>query len=405
MKPIIYLWPAASPHDDAEDETNCIAVEWQGEDVIHVHIGKPKNLPPGNDQSCRIVHIPDDSSEHECRQQLSEMKAPLPRVVLFIGKESRKCICGFVVDSLGEIHDADVNRLPNEDELYSRSQGLLEGQILADKRVVIIGLGSFGSLIAVELAKAGIGGYSLFDFDRIEPSNIARHACGLQDLGRLKTNSVKDLILQKNPFARVATHDVNINECLPDLKNEVAKSDLVISVTDENRSRLNINQVALSTGTPAIFGRAITRAAGGDVFRFRPNEGPCLNCVFGAGLLSASDEISTFRQADHIAPAYVDRESLGSVVQVGLSSDIVPITNMMVKLALLEISRGLPSGLDSLTEDLTADFYIWANRRDESYAEWPPMEYQADRISILRWYGAQVDRDENCVVCGKLPEV
>ena len=28
---------------------------------------------------------------------------------------------------------------------------------------------------------------------------------------------------------------------------------------------------------PAIFGRAITRAAGGDVLRVRPLEGPCYN--------------------------------------------------------------------------------------------------------------------------------
>ena len=73
---------------------------------------------------------------------------------------------------------------------------------------------------------------------------------------------------------------------------------------------------------------------------------------------------------------------------------------MIVKLALLEISRGLPSGLDGLDEDLVADFYIWANRRDESYVEWPPMEYYFNRNSILRWYGAEVERDATCLVCG-----
>jgi hypothetical protein len=172
-------------------------------------------------------------------------------------------------------------------------------------------------------------------------------------------------------------------------------------VTDENRSRLNVNSSGLRLGATALFGRAITRAAGGDVFRLRPGNGPCLNCVFGSGLFyAAQEEISTLRQLQRATPAYTDPASVSSVVQVGLSSDIVPITNLMVKLALLELSRGMPSGLGTLDEDLKADFYLWANRRDESYANWPPMEYFFNRNSILRWYGAQVQRDRNCLVCG-----
>jgi hypothetical protein len=89
-----------------------------------------------------------------------------------------------------------------------------------------------------------------------------------------------------------------------------------------------------------------------------------------------------------------------SVVQVGLSSDIVPISNFMVKLALVELSRGLHSGIMSLEEDLLADFYIWANRRDGIYKEWSKLEYNFNKPSILRWYGAKVERDPNCMVCG-----
>lgn len=37
---------------------------------------------------------------------------------------------------------------------------------------MIVGLGSFGSQIAIELAKAGVGSYSLWDFDRVELHNL-----------------------------------------------------------------------------------------------------------------------------------------------------------------------------------------------------------------------------------------
>ncbi len=58
------------------------------------------------------------------------------------------------------------NYIPAKQELYSRSKGILEVNILESKRVMIIGLGSFGSQIAIELAKAGVGCFSLFDFDK-----------------------------------------------------------------------------------------------------------------------------------------------------------------------------------------------------------------------------------------------
>ena len=49
------------------------------------------------------------------------------------------------------------------DDIYSRSEGLIENGALLKKRVLIIGLGSLGSVIAVDLAKAAGGEVSLID--------------------------------------------------------------------------------------------------------------------------------------------------------------------------------------------------------------------------------------------------
>jgi hypothetical protein len=40
-------------------------------------------------------------------------------------------------------------------------------------------------------------------------------------------------------------------------------------------------------------------------------------------------------------PDYTNEQEIKAIVQVGLSSDIAPISNFMVKLALLELSKGL----------------------------------------------------------------
>ena len=89
------------------------------------------------------------------------------------------------------------------------------------------------------------------------------------------------------------------------------------------------------------------------------------------------------------------------MVQVGLSSDIAPICDMMVKLSLLELSRGRESGLSCLEDELVYDYYIWANRREKRFSNWKPMPEAGGMPTILRWYGARIERDKKCPVCGE----
>jgi hypothetical protein len=77
--------------------------------------------------------------------------------------------------------------------------------IINKKNVAIIGLGSGGSLIALHLAKSGIGNLTLIDGDVIMDHNIVRHICSLKDVGRYKTLAVKDYILERVPTIKITT--------------------------------------------------------------------------------------------------------------------------------------------------------------------------------------------------------
>ena len=92
-------------------------------------------------------------------------------------------------------------------------------------------------------------------------------------------------------------------------------------------------------------------------------------------------------------------------IQPGLSTDIAPISNMVVRLAVVELSRGNTTGLEGLEKDLVADFYIWANRRERTYASWSPMEYSFDKPTILRWYAARVHPVQDCPACADPAEL
>ena len=52
--------------------------------------------------------------------------------------------------------------------IFSRNKGILETDVMKKKCAVIIGCGSVGSLVAMELARAGVEKYVLCDADTLE---------------------------------------------------------------------------------------------------------------------------------------------------------------------------------------------------------------------------------------------
>ena len=51
--------------------------------------------------------------------------------------------------------------------LSDRRKGVIETDLLSDKSVLIIGLGTGGTTVALELAKSGVGKFTLVDPDRL----------------------------------------------------------------------------------------------------------------------------------------------------------------------------------------------------------------------------------------------
>lgn len=365
------------------EDSNLIgkSYEWEGEDVVHIHAVAQDHA----------FGLPTTSKWHKGCLPTQSLKVDEYHVVI----SSEDDVKVYYIDGNLSKVECNVNFIPSQEEMYSRSKGILEVDILSNKRVLIIGLGSFGSHIAIELAKAGVGEFALFDFDRVELHNLSRHICTIKDLGRLKTNAIKDAVLGKNKLAKVDLFPVNITEHKELMEEQVAKADLIICATDNNKSRFYLTQSLLKYNKIALFGRAVTRAEGGDVFRHRPG-GPCYNCLVGSRAHAmATEEITNRSQL----PAYVSEEDANAMIQVGLSSDIEPICNLIVKLALVELSSGKNSGIEVLETELTYDYYMWANRRERRHLSWSPFNDAKNRPTILKWYGARIAKDDNCPTC------
>jgi hypothetical protein len=136
----------------------------------------------------------------------------------------------------------------------SRQQGLFDLKLLAGKRVAVIGLGSGGSLVASQLAKAGVGHFELFDFDRLAVGNISRHLCGLRDLGRLKVAAVKNVLENTNPFVQVNIYPYDITQRLSEVENILAGCDVIVGAADSEAAKGETNRLAVRLRKPAVYG-------------------------------------------------------------------------------------------------------------------------------------------------------
>jgi tRNA A37 threonylcarbamoyladenosine dehydratase len=97
------------------------------------------------------------------------------------------------------------------DERFSRIVrmiGMKGLERLERAQVVVVGLGAVGSYATEALARAGVGGLRLVDFDHIKPSNLNRQLYALEStLGQPKSSVAARRVADINPACRVEALD------------------------------------------------------------------------------------------------------------------------------------------------------------------------------------------------------
>ena len=96
-----------------------------------------------------------------------------------------------------------------EEDLFKRNVKDIAKK-LKKAKVCILGLGGLGSNVAVLLARAGIGYLKLVDFDVVEVSNLNRQQYRISHIGIKKTEAIKSIIKEINPFVEIEILDVKV---------------------------------------------------------------------------------------------------------------------------------------------------------------------------------------------------
>lgn len=108
---------------------------------------------------------------------------------------------------------------------------------LKNGKVAILGIGGLGSNIAISLARIGVGTLILADFDIVEPSNLNRQQYFINDIGKYKTEALKNNIENINPFIEVET----INKIIDSSNiHEFGNVDIIIEAFDNPKYKAEI---------------------------------------------------------------------------------------------------------------------------------------------------------------------
>ena len=117
-------------------------------------------------------------------------------------------------------------------------------------KVCILGLGGLGSNVAVLLARSGIGYLKLVDFDIVEASNLNRQQYRISHIGIKKTEAMKSIIKEINPFVEIDTLDIKVDR--ENILSVVEDIEIVVEAFDVAETKAMAIEELLTNGNKIV---------------------------------------------------------------------------------------------------------------------------------------------------------
>ncbi len=150
---------------------------------------------------------------------------------------------------------------------------------LASARVLIVGCGALGGVLAQTLFRAGVGELVLVDRDLVEPSNLPRQVLFDErqaEVGTPKALAARETLERSGGPTRIRACVVHLDARNVELLAE--DCDLVLDGTDNLETRYLLNDFCVERSLPWIYAGVV--GAAGLVLPILPGRSACLRCLF-----------------------------------------------------------------------------------------------------------------------------
>lgn len=152
---------------------------------------------------------------------------------------------------------------------------------LANKKVLLVGSGAIGSMIAWQLARAGLGALSLLDHDFVQIGNMPRWSLGFPAIGKSKVRALAENLTLHYPFISVdgAIYRLGTAQAFDEtagdfdiLSKFTENIDLLIDATAEKCLSMALSEICQEKNIPYIWATGTPGSRGGVVGRVLPDK-------------------------------------------------------------------------------------------------------------------------------------
>ena len=174
---------------------------------------------------------------------------------------------------------SDEERAVYEWQMWLPDLGQQGQRKLKNASVMVSRVGGVGSVVAYELAAAGVGKLVLAHAGNVKPSDLNRQLLMTHDwIGKPRIESIRRRLLELNPRMEIVAIGENVNE--ENAEGLVTQCDVVVDCAPLFPERFAMNRQAVLQNKPMIECAMFDMEA--HLTTIVPRQSPCLQCTFPA---------------------------------------------------------------------------------------------------------------------------
>ena len=230
-----------------------------------------------------------------------------------------------------------------------------EGQYkLKQSNVLVIGAGGLGCIILQYLTASGVGTIGVIDHDIVDQTNLQRQILYTHDdIGKFKVIAAKERLSKNNPYIIFKTYQEKLSK--HNALSLFAEYDIIVDGSDNFATRYLVNDAAIISGKPVVFGAIFKFEGQVSVFNYK--QGPTYRCLYPIppppNTVPSCSEIGVLGVLPGIVGSFQANEVIKMICNIGavLSGELLTYNALHGTMQKVYLSRSKHIKITKLLDD------------------------------------------------------